>query len=237
MLKIAIESDFWDFYDHAFYPRYRADIVWERKSRTSMSKREQFRLFENHGLKVPIYGTVREVYRRVKAEYDFEGELFNKAINLFSLVVYLDEYAHRGLGKVCVPIKVALEQYPDKFCTEFIQTTPSPHAVSYRYLQVGHKAFWLKYTGYDSWMSNHARKVDIEYLCPSRHILHLDIRCPMFAIDFIPGRVLYAIDLNTAPGLRDTGIPLSPKDIYDLVERWFGEKNVASKKEEKVCVR
>jgi len=234
-VKIAIDSDFWDFYDHAFSPRYCADVLWERKTRTSMSKRDQFCLLEKLGFKLPIHGTITEVYERIRAEYEFDEHMFNKAAELFSLVVYLDEYAHRGRGKLCVPLKIALEQYPEKYCTEFIQTTPSPHAVSYRYLRIGDRAFWLQYTGYDSWMSNHAKKVLIEFLCPSRHTLDLGIPYPMFAIDFIPGHVLYAIDLNTAPGLQGTGVPLTADEIYEFVRDWF-IKSKASKEEMQKCI-
>jgi len=31
--KVAILSDFVDFYDHTFYPRGMADAIWDRRSR------------------------------------------------------------------------------------------------------------------------------------------------------------------------------------------------------------
>ena len=221
-VKVAIDSDFIDFYDYAFDSKHCADIVWERKTRTTMSKREQLKILEEHGLRVPTHGTVLEVCELLEKEYDLGAELFNSASEkLITVVVYLDEYAHQGKGKVCVPLKTALEKYPRKYCSEFIQTTPSPDAVSYRYLEIGRRAFWLRYTGYDSWMSNHAHKVDVHYLCPSKQSLGLDLAYPMYAIDFIPGRVFYAVDLNTAPGLQGTGIPLSANDVYELVKEWF----------------
>jgi len=222
MTKIAIDSDFIDFYDYAFCSRYNADIIWERRSRTAMSKRKQFAFLEQQGLETPNHGTVAEVFEKSKADYQLEDDHFAKMSELAAVVVYLDEYAHCGEGKLKVPLKLALERHPNKYYSEFIQTTPSCNAVSYRYLQVGKKSYWLRYTGYNSWMSNHAEKVDVEYLCPNNGKFIPTVDYPVFAIDFIMGRVFYAIDFNTAPGLKDTGIPLKdPHEIYDLVEQWY----------------
>ncbi|MBW2031954.1 MAG: hypothetical protein JRJ31_23145 [Deltaproteobacteria bacterium] len=57
--KIAILSDFIDFYDHTFYPRGMADAIWDRRSRSSMSKAEQFALLERLGFDVPEHGMQR----------------------------------------------------------------------------------------------------------------------------------------------------------------------------------
>lgn len=236
-MKIAIDSDFLDFYDYAFYSRYNADIVWERRSRTAMSKREQFAFLEQQGLQTPDHGTVAEVYHKIRANYFLpNGLFFDKfAKDIASVVVYLDEYAHRGLGKLQVPLELALDHYPKKYCSEFIQTTPSSNSVSYRYLQVGKKSFWLRYTGHDNWMSNHAEKVDVEYLCTNDDKFKFTVDSPVFAIDFIPGRVLYAVDFNTAPGFKDTGIPLrDPHEIYDLVEEWYSQRQLSASHKEEV---
>jgi len=234
MTKIAIDSDFLDFYDHAFYSRYNADIVWERRSRTNMSKRKQFAFLEQQGLATPIHGTVMRVHEKMREGYLHDKTFFEKCSGkLFYVVVYLDEYVHRGLGKLQVPLKLALDHYPHRYCSQFIQTTPSSHAVSYRYLQVGKKSFWLRSTGHDSWMSNHAEKVDVEYLCTNEDMFKFTVGYPVFAIDFIPGKVLYAIDFNTAPGLKDTGIPLKdPHEIYELIDEWYRERRLSTAKEE-----
>ena len=230
MTRIAIDSDFLDFYDHAFYSRYNADIVWERRSRTGMSKRDQFAFLEHQRLETPIHGTVTEVYEEIRKGHFLAGDLFDKlGRGLLQVVVYLDEYAHRGLGKLRVPLELALDRYPHRYCNEFIQTTPSCDSVSYRYLQVGKKSFWLRYTGHDSWMSNHAEDVDVEYLCANEDRFKFAVEHPLFAIDFIQGKALYAIDFNTAPGLEDARIPLNgPQEIYDLVEKWYRERPVST---------
>ena len=230
MTRIAIDSDYLDFYDHAFYSPYNADIVWERRCSRGMSKRKQFAFLEQQGLKTPNHGTVAEVYQKIRKDYFLSKGLFHKsARNLAAVIVYLDEYAHRGLGKLRVSIELALDQYPNKYCSEFIQTTPSCDSVSYRYLQVGKKSFWLRYTGHDSWMSNHAEDVEVECLCANEDKFKFGVDCPVFAIDFIPGRALYAIDFNTAPGFKETGIPLKdPHEIYDLVEEWYHERSLAT---------
>ena len=202
-----------------------------------MSKIEQFAFLEQQGLETPDHGTVVEVYHKIRTKCFLSNDLFFHKFtkDTASVVVYLDEYAHRGLGKLQVPLELALDQYPDKYCSEFIQTTPSCNAVSYRYLQVGKKSFWLRYTGHDNWMSNHAEKVDVEYLCTNDDKFKFTVDSPVFAIDFIPGRVLYAVDFNTTPGLQGTGIPLKDShEIYDLVEEWYRERPLSAPHKEEV---
>ena len=219
--KIAILSDFIDFYDHTFYPRGMADAIWDRRSRNNMSKAEQFLLLEDLGLKVPEHGTVGEVYSKLKDKFSYAEAI--------RVVVYLDEFAHRGEGKILAILGDALRKYPHFYCSRFVQSEPSfpgiEYATSYRHLQIGRRSFWLRYSGFGSWMSNHAKEVEVEFLF-ERHEGHglLSSRAPypVFAIDMVQsGPWLYAVDFNTAPGLGGTGIPLSPQEIYQLVAEWF----------------
>jgi len=231
MPKVAISSDFIDFYDHAFFPRSFADVVWDRRSRTEMSKREQFALLEKLGFKTPEHGTVVRVYHNLKEKFPgFSEELFDLYTETVKVVVYLDEFVHQGEGKVLSTLGDALKNHPHVYCSKFVQSQPSypgiEYATSYRHLQIGRRSFCLRYGGFGSWMSNHAKEVEVEFLFEGyegRGPLSSHVPYPVFAIDMVQsGPWLYAIDFNTAPGLSGTGIPLSPQEIYQLVAEWFG---------------
>jgi len=228
--KVAINSDFIDFYDHAFYPRAAADLVWDRRSRNQMSKADQFALLENLGFKVPEHGTVVDLYNLFREKFpEFGDELFELYTATINVVVYLDPFAHRGEGKILTTLADALREHPHLYCSRFVETAPQlptmQCATSYRHLQIGRRSFCLRYTGFGSWMSNHAEEVEVEFLFEGyegRGPLSSHVPYPVFAIDMVQsGPWLYAVDFNTAPGIDGTGIPLSPQEIYELVAEWF----------------
>lgn len=228
--KVAINSDFIDFYDHAFYPRAAADLVWDRRSRNDMSKADQFALLENLGFKVPEHGKVSDVYTKLREKFPgFTSKVFNLYAETIRVVVYLDEFAHAGEGKILTTLGDALREYPCLYCSRFVESEPSfpgiEYATSYRHLQIGRRFFCLRYGGFGSWMSNHAKEVEVEFLFEGhegRGPLSSHVPYPVFAIDMVQsGPWLYAVDFNTAPGIDGTGIPLSPQEIYQLVAEWF----------------
>ncbi len=237
--RVAIVSDFIDYYDHAFCPRYEAEVVWDRRSRNDMSKADQFALLEKLGFKVPEHGKVSDVYTKLREKFlpacrgqsgrGFTPEIFNLYAETIRVVVYLDEFAHRGEGKILTTLGDALREYPYLYCSRFVESEPSfpgiEYATSYRHLQIGRRSFCLRYGGFGSWMSNHAKEVEVEFLFEGyegRGPLSSHVPYPVFAIDMVQsGPWLYAVDFNTAPGIDGTGIPLSPQEIYQLVAEWF----------------
>jgi len=230
--RVAIVSDFIDYYDHAFYPRYEAEVVWDRRSRNDMSKAEQFALLERLGFEVPEHGTVVDLYKLFREKLpEFTDELFGLYTEAINVVVYLDPFAHKGEGKILTTLGDALRDHPYLYCSRFVESAPQfpamEYATSYRHVQIGRKSLCLRYTGFGSWMSNHAEEVEVELLFEGyegRGPLSSHVPYPVFAIDMVQsGPWLYAIDFNTAPGLSGTGIPLSPQEVYELVAEWFAK--------------
>ena len=229
--RVAIKSDFIDFYDHAFSPRHSADFVWERNSRNDMSKREQFEFLDQLGFKTPEHGTVAEVHKKLRFRFPgFDDSMFELFANTVEVVIYLDEYAHRGEGKTLTTLADGFREHPHLYCSRYIRGDfpfpDAPYATSYRRLQVGSRSYFLKYTGYGSWMSNHAPEVEVEVLIElgedSDGSLTSRVPYPVFAIDFVrQGSWLYAIDFNTAPGMSGLDLGLKPEDIYHLVAKWY----------------
>lgn len=189
-MRVKLVSDFVDYYDHWFD---REGEVFRRVSSDGMSRRQMLAYLNSLGLKTPPFGTVRELWSRY-------GELDRQ---ILSVVVYLDETAHRGEGKIKLPVAEAVRRYPDHLATVYIPSTPQG-AVSWRYLQVGAKVFWLEYASGD-WRSNYGG-VEIRVLSREKDGYHSKIHLPLFAVDFVAAERLYAVDFNVAPQVRGTGV-------------------------------
>lgn len=220
-MKLQLKTDFHDYYDHWFD---REGQVFERMSRSGMSRREMFNFLENIGVKTPPYGTPGQVFNSLS---DDEKELEKLAqenhINLIDVVVYLDENAHRGEGKILMPLIKAIKEYPDTFCSQYFPSLRFG-AISLRYLQIGDKIFWLRYASND-WRSNYG-DVNIEVLAQEKDGFHPRIDLPLFAVDFVYGfDRLYAIDFNVAPGIKGTGVEdiLPAKEAVVAIKRWFAK--------------
>jgi hypothetical protein len=118
-------------------------------------------------------------------------------------VVYLDEYAHQGDGKVLLPLAEAVERYPDHLGSLLVSSQGPP--VIYRLARFGRWAFWLRQEGRsDDWRSNQR---DSERLLAKVHCEEPNpIPRVLWAIDFVPSPFgLLALDFNTAPQLETVG--------------------------------
>lgn len=212
-IKLKLVSNFLDYYDHWFDLEGKE---FKRFTAQGMNREEIFQYLEKTSFTVPLYGTVKH--------------LANQNINIKEVVVYLDDMAHCGNGKIKLPLEEALKKYPNFLCSEYIETHPLGIAVSYRHLQIGHKSFFLKYASYNDWRSN-CGDGDIELL-ESHEYKHSDrfkvikFPYPLCAIDFVyKDGIYWAIDFNTSPGIRGSGIEniLKPKEVVDLIKQFIIE--------------
>lgn len=260
-MKIKIQSDFRDCYDHAFCGSHETpDAIFQRQSRGGMNRQEMFSAFDRVGLMTPRHGLVRDLVPALQAEYSRSPK---KLLDIVQVVVHLDEQAHAGEGKLALSMDEALSLYPGAFAVEFLPTIigndallqkarelfhlPIPNesstvkwvgGTSFRHLRIGRRMFRLRYTSQDDWRSNCGENVQIDFLCDAGIIggrgdgpglseqLFFDLS-PMVAVDYLLVSMnMYAIDLNVAPGLRDTGVEriLRPADVLHEVESWFERK-------------
>lgn len=202
---VALTSDFEDYYDRWFdAPRMiHPDYVYQRFTHMGPQRPTMFRLFRQLGLQTPVHGPAR-----------FVGTSFacsNRQLDDRQVVVYLDNQRHLGDGKILMTLAEAVKDYPDHFITEYIEPGGAP-ATSLRYLRVGRRQYWLQYTSFDDWRSN-CGDVQVQVLredepLPMGSVLDGVLRYPMFSIDFVQGRYLYAIDLNLSPKIQGTGVEL-----------------------------
>lgn len=212
-MKVVLNSDFIDYYDHWFDRVYTPEVhlTFQRKSIGFTPRLELLDYMSSElGLTVPEFGTVREVASRVRL---FDSNIF--------LVVYTDDMKHRGDGKEKVSLKSALKRFPNKPCSLYIP--PDEKSKSYRLLSIGkNTTYMLSYQSTHAWKSNvgdvEVKIVDgVVPLVSSRHY-------PLFAIDFVvSGGVPYAVDFNSAPGIGGTPIEdvITGEEIVKEIKTWM----------------
>jgi hypothetical protein len=111
------------------------------------------------------------------------------------------------------------------FCSAFVGSYPKVcggGSSSIRRLQIGPHVFWIEYTSKESWMSN-VGDGDIAVIGVERDAGYHSIRLPLFAIDFVLGKEMYAVDLNVSPGIRGSGVEkyIKPYEVLEALEQSY----------------
>lgn len=200
-MKIRLKSDFIDCYDHWFCRSDEGpDFELFRYSRSGLSRKDIFNKLEKLGFKTPKYEYVRYL-PKVKSDF---------------VVVYLDEYSHKGEYKKLCPYEKAKDIYPNYLGSEFLE---EGNGFSYRLLKIGNLFFKLSYLSLDSWKSNYGT-VSIKLYDYVKVNDFFKTDYPIVAIDYVLHKgYKYAFDLNTSPLIRYTGIEdlFTPKEIYNEI--------------------
>lgn len=225
---MILKSDFTDYYDLYFDD---SGPVFNRISKnTGPNKKQQFEILKSHGFLVPPHGTVGEILRS-----EFED------CPIDAVVAYTDINAHCGDGKR-VFVRGMLKSNPDMgspggdrfwrerelFCSAFIGSYPKTctgGSSSIRRLQIGPHVFWIEYTSKESWMSN-VGDGDIAVIGVEQDAGYHSIRLPLFAIDFVLGKEMYAVDLNVSPGIRGSGVEkyIKPYEVLEALEQSYRDR-------------
>lgn len=202
---VRLASDFVDYYDHHF--GLDGPILFSRSGAgPGPTKPEQFDLLAAAGYNTPPHGLVRDVAGT------YWGD---ERRHVLDLVVYDDPTAHCGDGK---RISRAGDEPPEKYCSAYLGDRGP--GVSWRYLQVGRHHFWLEYTSEADWRSNVGDGAVTIIGVGLDAGYHPFFKLPLFAVDFVIGNDLYAVDFNTAPGIRGSGVEkiLPPKAAAQAIK-------------------
>jgi hypothetical protein len=211
---VRLVSDFSDCTDAWFDadgPEFR------RVSTEGPGKRSQFALLCAAGFRVPPHGPVKDVTNTWWAEECCWPQL---------VVAYEDEQAHCGKGKRllrpehykwdgCVTRIRECDRLNSLFCSAYLGKVPRIPSVSWRLLQVGYHRFWVEYTSRTDWRSNcgdgNCQVIGVERDAGP----HPALPYPLWAVDFVLGKEMYAVDLNVAPGIRGSGVErvVSPREL------------------------
>jgi len=213
---IKLVSDFHDYYDHnfAYGPYAKTKHQLNRNSNNGMHKYTQLYLMKTLGFTVPPNGTVESLLDQFPYP---------------ELVVYTDPFLHRGEGKELISAKHAINKYPDLFAIPYIENSNSIlGSVTIRILWIGDVGFELQYSSghywKGDWRSNYGDEVHIK-LISTMYINRPQANYPLFAIDLIEDIVgkRWAIDFNTAPGIKDTPIQdlYQPRQIAQFIADWY----------------
>jgi len=232
-----LNSDFEDEYD-IFFDDWRThktqdnSIIFNRLMVSGLDRPGMFRSLKHLECRVIPHGIVKDLYQEKQVEFEHTSKRVTSRFfvewwpELLEFVVYLDENAHAGQGKIKVSAATAIKEYSDKLASIYM---PGYGNCSFRHLQIGRKKFWLQYESFDDWRSNCGENWCINVLSGPEDIMNdpnrRGIRAPLYAIDYVVSDRMYAIDLNVSPGLRATGIYqyMSPKLVADEI------KNVLAK--------
>jgi hypothetical protein len=233
-MRIALKSDFRDYYDHGFEaPHPTHTWLWERYARGGLARPDRLAYLAGLGLRTPLHGSTRQLVERVLAAQP--PGVRARLMQHLELVLSTDPLAHPGTPKVKMTMAEAVAAYPDHFAVEFIPANPEGHGESLRYLRIGRRQFWLGYASTNHWRST-AGETMIGVLAEEKPLPEAGcdgMAWPLFAIDFIRawGRgALYAVNFTTAPALAGTGIErcLPARAVYEeiacaLASPWTSE--------------
>jgi hypothetical protein len=220
-MKIGLKTDFCDYYDHCFTaPVEEADKVLERVTTVTMPRSTMLLYLESIGMSTPAHGPVADLVPVVTERSGMPEDI---ALRLFDLVVYVDETVRSVEGIQRMSCKEALARYPDAYAHVYIPSHLEGNSMSLRYLRIGMRQFWLRYTSRNDWRANYGDfQVELlheEQRARERHV----IPYPLFAIDYVLADRLYAVDLNVAPLLQGTGVEqrMFPHEVHDELCGWM----------------
>ena len=199
-MKLRLESDFTDYYDYMFD---RDGTPFRRLPSDAPPRPTMLRYLQRLGHRVPRHGVVKELVPQLPSGAQ--------------VVVYLDEDAHRGEGKLKLSREQAMGEYPGCYASEYVG---SGNAVTWSHLQIGARSWWLEYVSWSDWRSNQG-ECCVKVLHEEAPGYHPQIKAPLFAIDFLrDDAYIYAIDFNVAPALAHTGLPslLYPGEAVKLIK-------------------
>lgn len=212
--KVELNSDFTESYDHMF-DKGETDFRWTRYS-IGLSRGMALLELSGMGLRVPYYDRVSTMSALLGKLRPF-------------VVVYTDEYAHRGEEKEPRTLSLdTLQKYGSNNAMLYVGQFPG-NKVSYRYLRMGQRKMWMRYSSDDPWRSNCGNVEIAEHSWPSLMQFtdsgfHDPENFPAIAIDFVSsGGKWFAIDFNTSPGIDHTPFTekYSATEIVDSIKKWF----------------
>lgn len=227
-MKVALQSSFLDYYDHAFDPVEAGTALFSRVSTGGPAKLAQFKILTALGWRTPRVGLVYDLAMGLGQQTPAQG-----------IVVYTDERAHQGNGKILLPAQEALNNFATHSGAEYIghfDSAGARHPLSHRYLYLGDYVYRFTYesTTPEEWRSNCGTVVIVfEGLVGAMSGGKTDAHgfrpvrwdgAPLYAVDVVRAEGLaYAVDLNVAPQLRGTGIEgdLDAAAIYREITHWM----------------
>lgn len=248
-MKIKLISDFFDWYDHAFYPD--GDVCLFRNQWEGMSRPEMFRYLESLQNQVPQHGLVKDIVPTMLEMKRREmGMVEDEILHTDTNIELALEEAKRGQNLDTLA-KEAQKVMFDMQTRVVVYTDPMKHRGEGKELLSGSEAM-IKYPNHycsvyhmstmdggsfsrrilaigdlgfiieyhsDDWRSN-CGEVEIAVTHKFSSPRSPNIPFPMFAIDYI-GASTMACDFNEAPGLDAIKDYVTATEIYEAVQKFM----------------
>lgn len=203
-MKLELRSNIKLEYDYCF--SRDSDLVFLRMYHTGYlrqndySRREMFRWLESIGIETVPNGLI--------------GNLLKKFDPPNGIVVYLDEHAHMGDGKIWVSAKEA-EHYKDYWGSVFLP----PEGRAIRHFQFGVKSFTMPFISQNDWRCQKGQSHSWCIPGSRYNFFPKIISYPYFALDFIPGTDLVT-DFQFTPGTTNDRLDtwMKPREMYKSLE-------------------
>jgi hypothetical protein len=199
---IYLISDFCQYYDERLH-----DVMggqpFKRLTKSGLNRREMFEFMDEYFDRVVTHGTVKKLYKRYHTRKKCDGH---------KMVIYTDEMAHCGEGKILVPIEEVQHRYMNNYASIYVESTYNRlpigyKSVSQRYLFVGSNIYLgLLYASKNDWRSN-CGEVEIFLTSLDRNYHgNNGINEAIWALDSTVDSQpinLRPMDFNIAPGLPE----------------------------------
>lgn len=222
MAGIILDSDYRDYYDNALKTiDLPGELTLHRRRDQRLDRMSRFELLSKMGLKTPLYGEIKtlipELLKRDKILTDCPG-----LEDVFEVVVYLPGHVE---NKIRVTYREAIERYPNHFGAEYIPTSPSGVGVSWEYICIGMRPFWVQHSSSDNWQANKGNTTIRLSVSEKKRPMFEEtmlVDC-IFSTTFIVLRNrMIAINYHTSPLVKDTPIKkaMTAQEAAGSIMQW-----------------
>jgi hypothetical protein len=137
---------------------------------------------------------------------------------LCRLVVYIDPDKRNGEGMQVMDAYVALQQYPEHYCSQYRNITVDDSGFSRRILCIGNLGFVLEFASSD-WRS-HCGEMQTSVVHKFEGQRSRNMPYPIYAIDLV-GDPALAVDFETTPSLAPVLKYMTQEEIDKEVESFL----------------
>ena len=204
IMKLILKTDFVDYYDNHFDQLSQPvpHMTFNRLTRNNFSRKDLFNQLNKMNEPVIPHGNTKELSERFWSAQKF--------------VVYIDDYAHSGQGKILID-RHQVPQYTNTLASLYMPEKP---ALSLKKIVIGNRIFWAKYQSSHTWKSNVGDYTELHE--PYEDLGINNELFPLYTIDYVLGaNYWWAVDLNTAPELGKLNLKISPEEIHQEIKNWY----------------
>lgn len=219
---LLLDTDFQDYYDAELLKKTMGTpFTLTRHTGKQHTRAEQLGILSSVGLTTPDFGIAKVLIPRL-LKRDAVVSVLPGLDELFEVVVFTEQNKLSRLS-----YKAALSQNPESFSMEYIPTSPSGNGLSFEYICVGERQFWLEHSSINHWKSKNGHSHSRFFSAQNNYVRDINkpgvLKEALFSISLIRLRgKFFAIKYNNAPMLKGSLIEsvLSPIEAAEAIFQW-----------------